>query len=124
MDNLVLEKTSDRLGVNFDASTGILELAGSSYPENTIEFFEPVINWINQYMLEITGKITMNLKLDYLNSSSVKFVSDIIDKLALYHKSGAEVEVNWYFNEDDEDIEEMGMDLKEETKLPFNLIAN
>lgn len=124
MENLILEKGSDKLGVNFNAGTGVLELAGSSYPENTIEFFEPVINWISKYMLEVTGKITMNMRLDYLNSSSVKFVSDIIDKLSLYHDSGAEVEVNWYYGEDDEDIEEMGADLKEETKLPFNLIAS
>ncbi len=74
------------------------------------------------YMLEVTGKMTLNLKFDYLNSSSIKFISDIIDKLDFYCKGGGDVEINWYYDENDEDIEEMGDELKEDVDLPFNLI--
>ncbi len=122
MEHLVLEKSSDTLGINFNHETGELDICGSSYPENTSEFFEPVIDWISNYMLEITGPITVNFCLDYLNSSSVKFVSDIVDRLANYFMSGGVVTVNWYFQSDDEDIEEMGEDLKVETQMPFNVI--
>jgi hypothetical protein len=122
MENLVIQKTDEKLGVDFNAENGKLELSGSSYPENTIEFFEPIVNWISSYMLEVTGSITMDFRLDYLNSSSIKFISDIIDKLSLYSSSGAEVVVNWHYKEDDEDILEMGEDLKEDTSLTFNLI--
>jgi hypothetical protein len=122
MENLAIQKTDETLEINFNAETGILEMNGSSYPENSIEFFEPLVNWISNYMLEITGKITMNLRLDYLNSSSIKFISDIVDKLTLYSSSGAEVEVNWFYKSEDDDILEMGEDLKEDTSLTFNLI--
>jgi hypothetical protein len=124
MDNLTFEKSKNTLGVNFDASSGILVLAGSSFPENASDFFDPIIKWIQNYMLEVTGKVILNFHFDYLNSSSIKYVSDIIEKMELYGKSGGEVTINWYYDENDEDILEMGEDLKSDVSLQFNLIMN
>lgn len=124
MENLVIYKTKSTLAVNFDARTGILELSGSSYPENTSEFFQPLITWIQNYFLQVTKPLTLNLKIDYLNSSSIKFLSDIIDKLQHYYKSGCEVEINWYYKEDDEDMKEMGEEIKEDVAFKFNLIVS
>jgi len=123
MTNLILTKTKNTLGVNFDATTGVLDLTGSSYPENTTEFFKPLIDWIQKYFLEITGKLILNIKIDYLNSSSIKYLSDIVDKLENYNKSGGAVEINWYHKEDDEDIREMGEEIKEDVKFTFNIIS-
>lgn len=123
MNNLVLAKTKNTLEVNFNFNTGTLELAGSSYPENAAEFFRPLIDWIQRYFLEVTKKIVLNIKIDYLNSSSIKYLSDIIDKLENYHKSGGEVEINWYYKEDDEDMLEMGKDVKEDVGFTFNIIS-
>ncbi|MBI2418902.1 MAG: DUF1987 domain-containing protein [Ignavibacteriales bacterium] len=123
MDNLLLSKTKNTLGVNFDANNGILELSGSSYPENTTEFFRPLIDWIQKYFLNVTGKLTLNIKIDYLNSSSIKYLSDMIDKLENYHKSGGTVEINWYHKEDDEDIMEMGEEIKEDVSFKFTIIS-
>ncbi len=122
MDNLILAKTKSTLGVNFNASSGECVLEGSSFPENTSDFFKPVTDWLIKYMLEVTGKVTLNLKFDYLNSSSIKFISDIADRLQSYHNAGAEVELKWYYDENDEDILEMGQELKEDINFPFNLI--
>jgi len=121
MTNLKLEKTKETLAVDFNVN-GICTIEGSSFPENTSEFFKPLLEWFQNYMLEITDKIELNLKFDYLNSSSIKFVSDIIDKLEIYYKSGGQIEINWYYEENDEDIHEMGEDLKEEVTFSFNLI--
>ncbi|MCF8432400.1 MAG: DUF1987 domain-containing protein, partial [Melioribacteraceae bacterium] len=71
----------------------------------------------------VTGELILNFDLDYLNSSSIKFVSDIIEKLETYFKGGGEVKINWYHEEDDEDIQEMGEELKEDTKIPFNIFT-
>ncbi len=124
MDNLIISKTKNTLGVKLDAESGILEFVGSSFPENTTEFFDPVIKWIQDYMLHVTGKLTVNFRFDYLNSSSIKYISDVIDKIEFYHTSGAEAVINWYYDENDEDIQEMGDDLKDDVTLPFNLIMN
>lgn len=121
MDNLIKEKTKNTFGVNFQTN-GNLELVGSSFPENASEFFSPLIKWLNQYCLEITGKITFAFRFDYLNSSSIKFISEIIDAMEAYHKSGGAVEGNWYYDENDEDIMEMGEELKEDVSFSFNII--
>ena len=123
MPNLMLPKTKNTLGVNFDGATGNLELVGSSYPENTTEFFKPLIDWIQKYFLEVTGKLTLTIKIDYLNSSSIKYLSDMVDKLENYSKSGGAVEINWHHKDDDEDIKEMGEEIKEDVSFPFNIIA-
>lgn len=124
MDNLEISKTKNTLEVTLNADSGVLEFKGSSFPENTSEFFDPIINWIKDYMLNVTGKMTVNFRFDYLNSSSIKYISDVIDKIEFYHNSGAEAVINWYYDENDEDIQEMGEDLKEDVSLPFNLIVN
>ncbi len=123
LTNLILAKTKNTLSVNFDASSGILELSGSSYPENTTDFFKPLIEWIQQYFLEVTGKMVLNIKIDYLNSSSIKYLSDMIDKLENYHKSGGVVEINWHHKEDDDDIKEMGEEIKEDVSFKFTIIG-
>ncbi len=123
LTNLTLAKTKNTLSVNFDAASGILELSGSSYPENTTEFFKPLIEWIQTYFLEVTGKMVLNIKIDYLNSSSIKYLSDMIDKLENYHKGGGEVELNWHHKEDDDDIKEMGEEIKEDVSFKFTIIA-
>lgn len=122
MTDLRIQKTKHTPGVECIAASGTVEISGSSYPENTFEFYEPILKWINGYLLEVTGKIILNLRLDYMNSSSIKFISDIISKLSGYHKSGGSVELNWYYAEDDDDIREMGEDLKEDTNITFNII--
>ncbi len=123
MTDLHLAKTKNTLSVNFNCSSGLLELSGSSYPENTTDFFKPLIDWIQQYFLEVTGKLVLTIKIDYLNSSSIKYLSDMIDKLENYHKSGGQVEINWYHKEDDDDIKEMGEEIKEDVSFPFNIIS-
>lgn len=121
MNNLQIEKTKSSPTVNFNGVTGKCELIGSSYPENASEFYAPVFEWLNGYMTEVSGEITFDFKLNYLNSSSIKFVSDLVDRLDKYGKIGITVVINWYYKEEDEDIKELGEEFKEEVTCTFNL---
>ncbi|MBK6679973.1 MAG: DUF1987 domain-containing protein [Ignavibacteriales bacterium] len=122
MDNLVSQKTKTTPGINFDANTQKWEITGSSYPENASEFYKPVFDWMAQYMMEEKRAIYLDFKIDYLNSSSIKFISDLIDRLNKYSLSGKTVEVNWFHKDDDEDIKELGEEFKEEVSYNFNII--
>ena len=123
MENLLIKKSKNTLGVSFDVTSGNFKIVGSSFPENTLDFFTPVITWLQSYMLEKTEKIIATFDFDYLNSSSIKFVSDIIDKLQFYATSGGSVEMNWYYDSDDDDMLEMGEEFKEDVDFTFNLLA-
>lgn len=122
MENLIINKTKSTLGINFNVDSQKWEITGSSYPENASEFFRPVFNWITNYMLEEQRAIYLDFKIDYLNSSSIKFISDLIEMFNKYSSSGKTVEVNWYHLDDDEDIKELGEEFKEEVNYPFNII--
>jgi len=121
MNNLMIEKTKSSPKVVLNAITGECEISGSSYPENASEFYLPIFAWIDKYQLEITKEITMNFHLDYLNSSSIKFISEIVDKLNKYSKVGIDVEINWEYSDIDDDIKELGEEFKEEVTCKFNL---
>lgn len=124
MDNLIIEKAKSSPAVNFNAVSGKCELIGSSYPENASEFYTPIFDWLNKYFTEVTREVNFVFKLDYLNSSSIKFVSEIVDRLDKYGKIGIGVEINWHFKDEDEDIKELGEEFKEEVACKFNLIED
>jgi len=111
------------MAVNFDKDSGILELSGSSYPENALDFFNPLIQWIREYIEEIDKKIEMNIRLNYLNTSSTKCILDIFEIFQGYHSSGGHIKINWYYEEEDEDIMETGEELGEDFEFPISFIA-
>jgi hypothetical protein len=124
MNDLVIEKTKSSPEVNFNASTGKWRIVGSSYPENASEFYNPIFVWINKYITEVTQEIFIDFQLDYLNSSSIKFIGEMVDKLDKYGKIGVNVEINWHYKEEDEDILDLGNELKEEVSCKFNIIED
>lgn len=123
MDNLRIEKTKYTMEIDFNKDTGILEMAGSSYPENALDFFGPVASWINKYIEEVKKRMVLNIRLNYLNTSSTKCILDTFEKLNAYFKEGGDVQVNWYYAEDDEDIMETGEELGEDFDFPIEFIS-
>ena len=109
--------------VNFNKDTGILEMEGSSYPENALDFFGPIIDWIKDYISEISKPIILNIRLNYLNTSSTKCILDSFEILEQYFQSGGDVKINWFYAEDDEDIKETGEELGEDFSFPIEYIA-
>ncbi len=89
--------------INFNYQTGICEIAGESYMEDTFNFYEPVINWLKDYTNE-KKPVVFNVKLAYFNSSSSKFILEILYLLENYQKEGNSANVNWYYNKDDHDM--------------------
>ena len=123
MENLHIEKTKYTMAVDFNQDTGVLEMEGSSYPENALDFFGPIINWIKNYIAQIRRPILMNIRLNYLNTSSTKCILDIFEILEQYYKTGGEVKIDWYYAEDDEDIMETGEELGEDFDFPIEFIS-
>ncbi len=122
MENLHLEGSSKTPTVTFDASKGTLELKGRSIPENSVEFYRPLNEWIDTYGQTPVAKTSLDVKLEYFNTSSSKCILDLFKKLESISGGNTEVVVNWYFEEDDEDMEEAGQDYQAIIGLPFNII--
>ncbi len=107
--------------VKFNAETGVCSLEGESYLEDTWEFYDKLLVWLQKYAE--TGKpLTFDFKLTYFNTSSSKGILDLLKQIKNYEDQGGEIQVNWYHPEDDEDNVEEAEDFKDDTGLEINLI--
>ncbi|MBU2019531.1 MAG: DUF1987 domain-containing protein [Bacteroidetes bacterium] len=122
MENLLIEGSAKTPTVNFNSEAGVIELKGRSIPENSVEFYQPLNEWIELYAKSPKLETVVEIKLEYFNTSSSKCILDLFKKLESMNNSSTQVKVNWYFEEDDEDMEEAGEDYQAIIGLPFNMI--
>ena len=119
MEDLKQEGSAKTPEVEFNAS-GELLLKGRSIPENSIEFYKPLIEWIESYSESPNSSTVLNVQLEYFNTSSSKCILDVFKKLESV--TGSEVSIKWYYEEDDEDMLEAGEDYEAIIDLPFEMI--
>lgn len=122
MGPLQLEGSPKTPYVNFDASTGMLELKGRSIPENSIDFYKPLIDWIDKYGRAPQTRSALHVQLEYFNTSSSKCILDVFKKLESIRAAGNEVTVLWHYEADDEDMLEAGEDYAGIINIPFKMI--
>lgn len=122
MDSIAIEGTAKTPTVSFDAATGQLEIKGRSIPENSIEFYKPLVDWLTDYAGSPGSNTTVNIQLEYFNTSSSKCILDVFKKLEGIVTSGSAVTINWYYEEDDEDMLEAGEDYSAIINVPFKMI--
>lgn len=119
MEDLSLEGTAKTPTVDFK-SAGELLIKGRSIPENSIEFYKPIIEWISNYSENPKENTLVNIQLEYFNTSSSKCILDVFKKLESI--SDSSVSVKWYYEEDDEDMLEAGEDYEAIIDLSFEMI--
>lgn len=120
MKELILNGTKQTPYVNFDATVGKLELSGRSIPENSFEFYNPLLEWLTAYAEVALPKTKMKVYLEYFNTSSSKYILEVLKKLKDVNElEGKEVNVEWCYDEDDEEMMETGEDYEDVTGLDF-----
>ncbi len=120
MDNLHLAGSNKTPEISFDSTTGILSISGRSIPENSIEFYKPMLAWMEEYGTSKPENTTLQIKLEYFNTSSSKCLLDIFKKL---ESIGGKCQVEWYYEQDDEDMLEAGEDYEAIVHVPFKMIG-
>ena len=122
MKPLTIEGTPKTPTIRFDSKTGIFEIKGRSIPENSVEFYKPLVDWLENYKEEPLPKTTIDVRLEYFNTSPSKCILEVFKKLEAIHKAKNEVEINWYYEEDDEDMLEAGEDYESIIRVPFKMM--
>ena len=121
METLILEATNQNPYICFDPANNKFEISGKSLPEDSGEFYSPIIEWIDQYIENPIEHTDFHIKMDYYNTASARYISRIVhtlDKMAKKHK----VKIFWYYRAIDEDMESMGDEFYENTDLDFELV--
>ena len=121
MENLIIEETKYTPTINLDVN-GTISIVGKSYPENTFEFYAPVMEWLGTYFEEGNKKLTLNMEITYFNSSSSKLFFDMFDLLD--ENNSDDLVINWIYDEDNESALEAGEDFKDDFEnLTINFVT-
>jgi hypothetical protein len=131
MEPLYIEPTEFTPKVFFDTENNVFEISGFSRPENVIGFYKPILKWLEEYNDQVLSKninfqkslITLNLKLTYFNSASSKFLLDILLEFMKFMSKGNKIEVNWYYEDGDDEIFESGEEIADMLGYTFNFIS-
>ena len=122
MHALLLEGSPKTPSVRFDPENGSLELRGRSIPENSIDFYKPLTDWLDEYARSPRPRTSLHVQLEYFNASSSKCILDLFKRLEALRAMGNEVEVLWHYEADDEDMLEAGEDYQAIINVPFRMI--
>ena len=124
MKNIEIEATKSSPKIILNPNTHIHEIRGESYPENSLEFYEPIIEWLKEYVDELgDNKAIFIIEIYYFNSSSSKALMDIFDIFEDASKEGKNITVNWIYDSDNDAILEYGEEFAEDFEsLIFNLV--
>jgi DNA-directed RNA polymerase subunit M/transcription elongation factor TFIIS len=122
MEVLRVEGGEDRPKVVLDKENNIFEISGRSIPEDVTEFFNPILDWLDVYAQEPLEETVFNFKLEYYNTASSRLLLDVLLKLEDIYKDNHKVFVNWYYPQNDGDIEDGGKDYFELVKIPHAIL--
>ncbi|MDH5599380.1 MAG: DUF1987 domain-containing protein [Cyclobacteriaceae bacterium] len=122
MEQILLEPTRVTPLINFEPSQGILEMKGRSSPENAIQFYQKLIENLDLFIQSSNQSFVANFAFEYFNTSSSKCLFDVFKRLGKMKEAGKDVVINWYFEEDDEDMKEAGEDYCDLLDIDFNFI--
>jgi hypothetical protein len=117
MENLVIPFKKRSPQIDFKTS-GELSIFGNCFPEDPKGFFRPILDWMEEFRANHKGDVNLTVDLNYVNTSSIKILLELIQGVTDNFKSKAKI--NWIYEIEDEDMLEVGEDLEKVTEFKFN----
>ena len=122
MESLMIERTINSPRVVLDPEGNQFEFSGESRPENVRNFYMPILEWLEQFSEEPSGDCIFSFNFEYFNSTSAKYILDIFKALQTIQAAGQTIQVKWHYEEDDEDMYEVGMEMSRMSGLSFDYV--
>ena len=131
MEKLYIKSSEYIPEITLSPSDNIFMIKGISRPENIRLIYEPVIGWMTEYRNVLAEDhsdyseekpFILKLDLEYFNSSTVKFLFDIIRIVKLIKEEGTPVVIQWIHESDDQDCREAGEDLASLAEIDFTYV--
>ena len=116
MEVINFDGTEDTPKIILDKNNGVFEISGRSLPEDSAEFYQPILDWLEEYQKEPNAETKFLFKLEYFNTASSKLILDVLSKL----EDIEGIHVIWFFHEDDEDMEEAGEEFSDLVEIHFD----
>jgi hypothetical protein len=119
MEGLSILGTAQTPLILFNPLIGNMEIKGRSIPDAPDDFWLPILNWFESYLIQPAPKTTFKIDLEYFNISSSKRILFLLYKLNELAERGLDVCVEWHYKAEDEDMFEVGQDYAYMVKVPF-----
>ena len=119
MEALRIQATDDSPEVILDQEGNCFEISGKSLPEDVFLFYQPVLDWLNEYRKKPKPFTRFDFKLSYFNTASSKLILDILMILEEMKEEGAGILVKWISLASDEDMQEAGREYQDMVDVPF-----
>jgi hypothetical protein len=98
-----------------------IEISGYSRMTNPSEYYDQMIQLLENYYAQFKKTLIIDFRFEYINTASTKWIYQMLVTLQQTVRSEGIVEINWYYEEDDETIQETGEVFRSTLKLPFHL---
>ena len=119
MEIIRIEKTQK--APLFVLKDGYIRLSGRSIPQNARQLYKVCFDWVEQYVKLPARDTKVDLFFEYIDTSSIRCVVDMLTKLSQIHGvNHRQIEINWYYEKDDEDSYDLGVYMQAHLKVPFN----
>jgi hypothetical protein len=121
MDDLIIKPTDKSLGV--DISSGTLNFTGRSILTDPRIFFDPVTKWVSNYLKDPAGETVVNIKLEYIDTASTQSLYQILRQLNSIRKKGYILMINWFIEDADPEMRELGEMIEQRLGIEFRFIS-
>lgn len=119
MKPLEITPTFSTPSAKLNAETGTIQFEGRSIPEDAEVFYSPVLSWLEEYYKKPAPFTTLSFRLDYVNSGSSKYLLELFRIVGRNYRAGHECLVTWYYEEEDEALQDLGDHYRTTIKIPF-----
>lgn len=119
---LHIDRTDTSPEIDLDLESGTIEFIGRSLPANSELFYGRVYRWLEEYIKQPLPDTTVNMRLDYMDTSSSKHFYNIFHRLNSVRTRGRKVLVNWHYESGDEEMAETGKDYQSLFSMDFAFI--
>ena len=123
MNSIYLAANEEFPKVILDKELGIFEISGISIPHNSAEFYSPLIEWFKKYIEYPNAETVLQCKLDYFNTSTHKYLTEIFKLLDQIYKAGKKSQIAWHYAFEDEDMKLIGEEMSQFLEVPFTYQA-
>ena len=118
---VIIEKTNNKPFVYLSVENSTFEIKGSSYSKSVGEIYQNIILWIDKQLPDFKGVLNCVFYFDMMNTVSNKCLMEIFSKFSYYIDHGKELNITWYYDEDDEDIMEIAESISKLYKIPIEI---
>jgi len=121
MEPYIREATADTPKILLDSKNNKFEISKMSLPEDAIEFYTPILNWLEKYKEQPNTETTFDFMLEYFNTASSKQVIQMLLLLQEIAKK-SKVTVRWFYKAIDEDMQSIGEEYSQIINVTFELV--